>query len=814
MRLFYLNSVRRFVGLAVLLFFSVPIGLSITGCHHAAAVEYCNAGDSGPVVGQVASITLSQSLATVGETLNYGQIGQSLSASALDCKGNSVTASHIVYATSNMQIADINPSTGQVCGGTWNRNSGGGIADYTTCTPVVPTAACLAAPNTQSCYLAYVTATSSGAVSNAIPVFIHPVVTAVVLGGASSSCTLAPGTDPGTDCCPNSTTGAPITAPIYTGGSCISQGGVQQLVARVYAGSGTAPANNITCQVGHVSFSAQTTGSVVNIDQNGVATANQPGSTVIATLVSNSSSAISSGFFSTCPPASITLSAPSQPAGTTNVNVSLNNVLPLTAVVKDTKGVTITGVQLEFNSTTPQTIPAAVGSVTPAYPGTATITAVCNPGTCNPAPFSQIGLYGNGKPITSNGIGITSSGTSGTVIYMGSTNSQYLQPMDFTTNQAGSQIKLPYVPNSMIISQDGSSIYLGSSQALMTVTTLNNSQGSPNTTVTGSVISLSPDGSTLVVTDPVRQTISLYSTSSSSVTTTYGGVATSAAWSPDSSTVYITTQSGNVLLTHNSFTNWQATTTTENYVASAVTVPSIGAYFAGPSFTDGRSYCSSSSIAPSGTPPTVTNVFAPLADENAAVNDVLAATTDGLHMLGATASTKPATLNDLDLTLPVTFNTSAACPTTVTPGYFSSTTNKLPLTGINAATITGVVPASNSKLAFVTYVPPSGTSGSGLLPLYIPPTTGAGTLSFLTLGNGATTATAPEVGVFSTDNLTFYVGTGAANGNAVDNDVHIFSITGTTATESGVLKPNLPPASGTGVAPINLLAQKPKHLTS
>ena len=119
-----------------------------------------------------------------------------------------------------------------------------------------------------------------------------------------------------------------------------------------------------------------------------------------------------------------------------------------------------------------------------------------------------------------------------------------------------------------------------------------------------------------------------------------------------------------MLLTHNSFTNWQATSTTENYTASVVTVPSVGAYFAGPSFTDGRSYCSSSTISTSGTPPTVTNVFAPLADENAAVNDTISATTDGLHILGATASTVPAKLNDLDLTLPLptTANPNVACP--------------------------------------------------------------------------------------------------------------------------------------------------------
>ena len=819
MQLCFKNSTRKFVGLAVLLFFSVPFGLSITGCHHAVAVEYCNAGDSGPILGQVASITLSPSLATTGISLNYGEIGSGLSATGLDCKGNSVGLPRVVYATSNMQIADINPSSGQICGGSWNRNTGGGIADYTTCTPEVPTAACVAAPNTPSCYLAYVTATSSGAVSNAIPIFVHPVVTSVALGGPTpvGNCPVgnSAGVDPGTDCCPNSTTGAPITAPIYTGGSCVSQGSIAQLVARVYANGSATPANNITCQVGHIAFSTQTTG-ILNIDQNGVATANQPGSTIISTLVSNSSSAVSSGYFSTCPPASIVLSIPGQPAGTSSVNVSLNNAQPLTAVVKDTKGVTITGVELEFNSTQPQTIPAASSTVTPAYPGTATITAVCNPASCNPAPFSQIGLYGNGKPITSNGITINAIGTSGTVIFIGSTSSQYILPVDFTTGQAGSLIKLPYEPNSMVVSQDGINVYLGSSSALMSFTTLNNTQNPPDTTQTGLVLSVSPDGNTLVLTDPVRQTITLYTPSSHTVQTSYGGVATAAAWSPDSSTVYITTQSGNLLLTHNTYTNWQATTTTENYNAVAVTVPSIGAYFAGASYTDGRSYCAAGTVNSANTPPTVTNVFAPLADENPAVNDTLSATSDGLHMLGATASTTPATLNDLDLTLPLptTANPNVACPIPpapqVAPGYFLSTSYSAKLTAITATKITGVVPSGNSKVAFITYA-----GSSGKLPLYVPPASGLGTLSFLTLGNGATTASAPLVGVFSTDNLSFYAGTGAANANSVDNDVHIFSINGAVATETGIIAPQLPLYNGsTGSAPVNLLVQRPKHLTN
>jgi hypothetical protein len=368
----------------------------------------------------------------------------------------------------------------------------------------------------------------------------------------------------------------------------------------------------------------------------------------------------------------------------------------------------------------------------------------------------------------------------------------------------------------MVITQDGNSVYLGSSSALMSFTTLNNTQGVPNNAVTGTVISVSPDGTTLVITDPVRQTISLYSPSSSTVNSSYGGIATSAAWSPDSSTVYITTQTGNLLLTHNNFTNWQVTPTTENYTAVAVTVPSIGAYFAGPSFTDGRSYCAASTVNNATTPPTVSNVFAPLADENAAVNDTISATTDGLHILGATASTVPAKLNDLDLTLPLptTANPNVACPIPpapqVAPGYFLSTTNTAPLTAITATKITGVIPASNSKLAFVTYV-----GSSGKLPLYLPPATGLGSLTYLTLGNGATAAAAPVSGVFSTDNLNFYVGTAAANANSVDNDVHIFSINGTTATETGIIAPQLPLFNGnTGSAPVTFIVQKPRHLTN
>jgi len=938
-RLVFLNKARRFVGLVILLFFALPLGLSVTGCgHKAAPVVYCYAGDSGPVVGQVATITLSSSLATTGESLNYGQMGTALSATASDCKGNAVSVKSYTYASTSSfgantnggpVFADINPSTGQVCGGTWNRNTGGGIADYTTCTPPAsapvstsalalsvtnPTAtsgatatlvlgqatdtvsgalylglgastqpialtvpanttltalaasinaliqanptlqglsATVTTGNTQyltiagpagvantlnttgtalvdstAYYLAYVTASANGATSNAIPVFVHPVVTGVVLGpatpGALNGSCPAGTVDPGSDCCPNDTVGTPIIAPPYDGSTCLSQNQVGQLVARVYQGGGTTGSltQNITCQVGHLTFGAQTTG-IVTIDQNGAATAQLPGSTTITATISNSSTATNAGYFSTCPPASIQLQNPSSP-GSNSINVAVNTLQPLNATVTDTNGIVLTGLTLEFNSTTPQTIPAAVGSVTPAFPGSADITAVCQPATCNPSPFNQIGLYGNGKAITSNPITINTPGTSSTVLYMGSTSSDYIAFRDFTTNQTSTLIKLPFVPNSMVMNQAGTEIYLGSPQGLVSVATSSNTVSTANQLIPGVVLSVSPDGSTLVVTDPTRQTISLVATASNTVTTSYGGVGTSASWSPDTQAVYITTTT-DAVLTHSTFTDWQTSTADEVYTGVTVTVPSVGAYFAGPKFTDGRSYCPASTVG-TGTPPNVSNQFIPLVDEKATMTDQVAATTDGKHILGAHAIPGgTSTLSDLDVTLP----TNAGCPippaAQPTIGYFTSSVNgPLPLAGINAASITGVEPSSNSAAAFVTYtLPTTATSGGGLIPLYFPPSSGSGTVQLLTLGNGATVGAAPVSGVFSTDNFTFYVGTGSPDGTSADNDVHLITMTyptsgQPTATEApgSEITPQLPLSTGTGYAPVNLIAQHPKKTTT
>src|SRR6185437_4530255 len=135
---------------------------------------------------------------------------------------------------------------------------------------------------------AYIAASADGVTSNPLPVFVHPIVTSIVLGNPSTNCS----TDPTTACCPLATVNQ-ITAPPYTAGSCISQNHTAQLVARVYAGTG-ANQTNISCLAGHLVFSAASSGagsgpSVVSIDQNGVATAQQPGSVLINANISNAS---------------------------------------------------------------------------------------------------------------------------------------------------------------------------------------------------------------------------------------------------------------------------------------------------------------------------------------------------------------------------------------------------------------------------------------------------------------------------------------------------------------------------------------------
>lgn len=817
---------RRFIALAVLFLFSIPFGISISGCSKGSSIVFCS-GDTGPVVGQATNITLTPKI--YGVSLNFGQIGQVATPTATDCKGSTVTISSYTYGVfdangkATLDIADVVPSganAGKLCAGTWNRNTGGGIPDYTTCNITNKTGE------------VYVVASGGGANSNPLPIFIHPRATSVVLGSPtpSSSCATTDSAvesgNQSSNCCQLSKQ-ATVTAPPYDGLTCVSQSQSRQLVARVYDADG----NNITCQVGHLNFAAQTT-SLVTIDENGVATAQQPGSTVISANLTQAGS--SAGFFSTCPPVSISLTVPSTSGTVTSATVNQNTPQPLSAVAKDINGNTLTGLSLSFVSTTPITIPAASsGTITPVFPGAAAITAICQPPTCNPSPNNEIGLFGNGKPIASNQVSVTTPGTNSSLIWVGSTQSRYILPVDFTNLTLGTPVRLPFAPNSMIISNDGASIYMGTPTELMVFNATTNSLSKEDNSVAGQVLAVSPDGASLIISDPRKQIIYLYSTATSSsgtststITSTYGGVATHAEFTQDNQTVYITMGTpdpsdptnpqkftpNNQLLVYSTFTGWKQVTLPNAASDVAITVPSVGAYLAGSS-TTARSYCPSTTVSGTGTSQTVTNDFYPLADSTSATTDRVAATNDGLHILGATTA-NGGTLTDIAFkkALPPPpsgdpndpNNIAGACPpTTVAANYFSSyhgSSNTQAL-GVSASTITGVIPASNSSVAFVTYL---GSGGS--IPAYTPST---GAITQIPLQG----VTAPVAGAISTDNLTLFLGTSG------DNKIHLINTKTLTDDPSKAIAPNLPlyingnDNPSTFVTP-DLLVQYPRKATS
>ena len=192
-------------------------------------------------------------------------------------------------------------------------------------------------------------------------------------------------------------------------------------------------------------------------------------------------------------------------------------------------------------------------------------------------------------------------------------------------------------------------------------------------------------------------------------------------------------------------------------------------------------------------------MFYPDAGVIAAATSRIAATNDGLHVLGATT----AAFTDLAIPsgLPI-----GACPLADnTPVKFTTSpvfSGALP--GVTATAITGVFPTSDSKIAFVTY-----TGTGGVVPTYIPQATGAGTLGSIALSTALGTPIAPVAGVVSADNLTFYAGTSG------DNAVHLITkqSDGSYKDVTTPIAPKLPDVNGNIVAP-NLLVQKPRKSTN
>lgn len=837
---------RRFLTLVCLLGLAIPAGISISGCVRNPAGKYCNGLGYGLTLTEVANLTLQPQ--TAGISLAYGQTSSISQPSATTCKGNSasIPAGALSWGTTNNQLVDISPG-GQLCAGTWNRNSGGGIPDYSYCNYPNPLPSTGGLPYS----VAYITASAESVTSNPVAVYVHAPISSISLVTTSVSSSVP-------QQCFSQNQQAQLDAE-----ECYVSNGTQY---ELCAPSSVLPANyacpgklapgvssvpECTSSIGTLDFFTSNS-AVAKIDSTtNVITAEQPGTTVITASLSQTSS--SAGYFSTCPPKSINITlANGSTKGVITQGVSQN----LTTNVIDTQGNSITGLSLEYESTNPIDITAGgAGSIDPAYPGVATLTALCKPPQCNPAPINELGLNGTGLSITSNPVDVIVPGTTSDFVWAGAPGqSQYFYSVELLTGTPGSTVRLPFVPNSMVMDQVGSNLYFGSPRELMVYSTNGNSLTRQDTSVPGVVLAVSPNGSYLLVNDQIRGVFYLYNTSGS-ILSTFGGLGAAAAWTQDSNTLYIVdsaTLGGNhtnTLYVHDTNSGWSTydLTTSGGAQNLAITVPGLGAWLAGNS-TVARTWCPSGIV---GNNATIQFYPQPATDSLSIPTSVLGATSDGQHILGASLSGSSITLDDIGLNIPP----SLAYPAAECPETASGTTQTLSplstnpvldgsvnLAGVTNATavnqvVTGTAPATASAtsaapIAFVTYNTPGTSTTAAQLPYYLPQPTGLGPVGYVTFADSTsvTPPTAPLAGTFSPDHSIFFVST------AGDDELHFIGIpvnlsTTSPPTDTKQLTPALPactPVSAGGndagclyptapgpstVVPATVITVKPRSVT-
>jgi hypothetical protein len=844
---------RRFLTLVCLLCLAIPAGISISGCTSNPAGNYCNGLGYGLKTSDVSSITLSP--ATTGISLAFGRTQQVATPSALTCKNVAASVSSYTYSSTNNQLVDISP-TGNICAGTWNRNTGGGVADYSVCSP--PSSLYSANANNGLPYgAAYITAAADSVTSNPVEVFVHAPVTSVSLVGPTSCISQNTTATLDAQACYNGTNASGQSASVLMCAPSSVTGSSSPTLAcpLPYVNGVQVPLSSIpscTASIGTLSYTVGTS-AIASISTNTTSnqatiTAGQPGTTLITAAV-GATTGSSAGYFSTCPPASISLTLPT---GKTSGTVTPSSPQTLVTTVTDTNGNTITGLALDYQSTDPIDISvASTGTVTTSYPGVASIYAVCQPSTCNPSPSNEIGLYGTGLPISSNPVTITTLGTASEYVwYAAPGNSQYFASVDMFTGTGSAITKLPYVPNSMVMDRLGNSLYFGSSEELMVYSTSSNTLTTQNANFPGVVLAVSPNNATVLINDQTTQTFYLYNVSTGTLTASFGGLGSAAAWTPDSKTLYIADSAAlggshtDRLYVYNVNTNettYDLSTTTGGSRSLAITIPSVGAYLSGSAGynTVAHTWCPTGNVGDySGDANSILFYPQPATDSEDVQTDALAATTDGQHILGAAVTGSEVALTDIGIAVPTTELTTGiltpnACPETTNPSTGVETLSALstspwingtlPVT-LNSTladtAINQMVTSPESNLAFLTYTNTGGTTGAQL-PYYVPNSSAsrsnpeAGTVGYVTL-TGNTGITAPVAGAFSPDDQYFFASTSG------DNQIHYIYVP--TLTDQQQISPNLPACSssanlgctysGSGtVVPATVITVKPRSTT-
>lgn len=442
-----------------------------------------------------ASVSLSPS-PTV--SLEVGKFATFVAA-AHDAQGNPLNEP-VTYQSSNPSAVTM-ADNGIACAGTWDS-----LTTPVVCTP-------------GSTGTAQVTAVANGVVSPPVTVYVHQHVTRVVIQPLPGQ--------------------PPTLSPI-----CLTRDknhlGPESMLFEALAYAGASGTTDITPTVGQFNWGSTTaagqtsSSSSVSLSSPGpsaplnqeLATAAMPGvSTIYATVSGVTSQPIQ---FTTCPVQSISLDVFGSPPTTTSFLLATGSASTATvnATITDSVGMNITGVPLTWTSSYPHAVGAVgassstvyggVGTITGSIVGQAAVTASCTPPLCNGGISPSMPIYPANAltfQVTSTSAPPTPTVYATTTACAGTTLACTTRLFSLTQSSSGTlaasaAVNLPVTPNSFVTGKTAGLSYLGvdssaagfSNQGLMTFggTSVSQAPG-----VFGRVLAISPDSSTVIVSDTV-----------------------------------------------------------------------------------------------------------------------------------------------------------------------------------------------------------------------------------------------------------------------------------------------------------------------
>jgi len=441
------------------------------------------------------------------------------------------------FASSNTSVLTI-ANNGLACGGSWDN-----LATPQVCTP-------------GGAGVAEVTASAEGVTSSPVTVFVHQHIDQIFVTALPPT----PGTPP------------PTPGP----GGCLS---TNQTPAQTvsYQATAVSAGVDISSTVGPFTWTAvsPTVTTLTPLkDVNGVlngqvqATPKAPGLAQVFASIANTNSLPTT--FITCPVQSITLavhgiggtSITGNKGATATIDATVTDTNPVSKPIADPTANPPTTVPLTWVSSNPASVTVSTtGAVSSTGAGGATITASCIPPTCNinsvplQAIYPQTAVSASFNPPTN-----TTTPTAFNV-YTTSTGCGAAQncttlivPITGTPGTAGTGTSLPSTPNSLTFSNPPASSnlkgYLGAQKGLIQFNpTANPPTAASSATITGKVLALSPDGTSVIISDTqaaFNQVFILNVTSGAQTALPVSG-AIAAAFSPDNLKAFIVANNGSNL---------------------------------------------------------------------------------------------------------------------------------------------------------------------------------------------------------------------------------------------------------------------------